>query len=290
MRRGRTHSIARRPAAVGIATGALLLAATLARAEPITLVVCAPGYPGSTAEAQPTLDAFAAAAGRAAGWPAGGLAAIYHENAAAGLARLAEADAALALVPLSFFLEHRAALDLTPIAQAVPAGGSASESWSLVAGKGRVRSAAGLAGFELVGLAADSPRFVRAALAGWGELPADLRMRASGAVLSALRRAANGAPVAVLLDREAAAALPTLPFAADLEIVARTPPLPVSVLATVRGRLPAARAAAFSGALAGLAGTAEGATALAGLRLARFVPPDGAALAAIESAFASEPP
>src|SRR3989442_2096913 len=33
-----------------------------------TLVVCAPGYPGDTATAQPTMDAFAKLAAEAAGW------------------------------------------------------------------------------------------------------------------------------------------------------------------------------------------------------------------------------
>src|SRR6059036_784782 len=51
-------------------------AATGAAAGARTLVVCAPGYPGTTEEAQPTMDAFARAAEAAAGWPAGSLHAV----------------------------------------------------------------------------------------------------------------------------------------------------------------------------------------------------------------------
>ncbi len=271
---------------VALAATILSPLAPAALAATSTLVVCAPGYPGTTAEAQPTLDAFATAAARAAGWGAGELAAVYHEQEAAGVARLRAPDAALALVPLPFYLEHRAELALEPLAQAVAQGGAASEPWTLVAGKGKVVAAAALDGFELISLAAYSPRFVRLALASWGSLPAGLSMKASGALLSGLRRAAAGEKVALLLDRAQAAALPGLPFAAQLETVATSPALPVSVLATVGDRLPAARARAFAEVLCALGGTPEGAATLAALRLDRFVAADEAALTAAESDFA----
>jgi hypothetical protein len=93
-----------------LATACLLAAPLVAAAAPFTLVVCAPGYPGTTAEAQPTLDAFAAAAAEAAGWERGKLAAVYHETERGGLEGIAKPDAAFALVPLPFLIEHGAAL------------------------------------------------------------------------------------------------------------------------------------------------------------------------------------
>ena len=54
---------------------------------PLTLVICAPGYPGSTAEAQPSMDTLAAAVSRAAGWPVGTVKAEYQETEAGGIAR-----------------------------------------------------------------------------------------------------------------------------------------------------------------------------------------------------------
>src|SRR5262245_7454326 len=61
-------------------------AATAAGAR--TLVVCAPGYPGTTDEAQPTMDAFARAAEAAAGWTTGSLHVVYDETLDGGRARL----------------------------------------------------------------------------------------------------------------------------------------------------------------------------------------------------------
>src|SRR5258705_9599360 len=84
-----------------------------------TLVVCAPGYPGNTAAAQPTMDAFARLAAGAAGWKSDTLRALYFETAEGGLKRLAEPDAVVALVSLPLYLQQEASLKLAARLQAV---------------------------------------------------------------------------------------------------------------------------------------------------------------------------
>jgi hypothetical protein len=225
------------------------------------------------------MDALAAAAAVAAGWGADALAAEYFETEAGGLERLSQSDAAFALLTLPFFLEHRQDLELTALLQVVPIGRSAIESWSLVAAAGRVNRPADLAGWELVSLAGHSPRFVRGpALGDWGELPESLTITFSGAVLSALRKAATGEQIAVLLDADQADALPRLPFADRLELVRSSPPLPVSLLCSVRGRLPADRAAALADAMRSLDQRPEAVAALDGIRIRGFVDVDRDAL------------
>jgi len=251
----------------------LLATSTVATATAATLVVCAPGYPGSTAEAQPAMDGLAAATATAAGWSGDDLAAVYFETEAGGVERLAGADAALALVTLPFFLEHRKALGLTPQAQAVPSGRAATEPWSLVAGAARIESAADLEGVELVSLAGHSPRFVRGpVLGGWGELPGSVTITFSGAVLSALRKAARGENVALVLDAHQADALDRLPFADKLEVVHRSPPLPVSLLCSVGAHLQPERTADLVAAFLALDQRPDAAEALAGVRIDSFVP------------------
>ena len=44
------------------------------------LVFCAPGYPGSSTDAQPLVGEFATSLAAAAGWPAGSLSAVYDAN------------------------------------------------------------------------------------------------------------------------------------------------------------------------------------------------------------------
>ena len=252
-----------------------------------TMVAWAPGFPGSTKEAQPTMDALAAAVAAAAKLPPGGFTAVYQETEKGGLARLSQPDAALAMVSLPAFLKYEKELGLVPRLAVVQAGApDASETWSLVAGAGKLKGAADLAGWQLVSGASYAPRFVRGpALGGWGALPANVTLAPAGAVLSALRRAAAGEQVALLLDRAQAASIATLPFAKDLETVARSAPLPGALLCTVRGRLPDPQAAALVRAFAGLAARPEAAAALAGVRIARFVPLDEAALKRARAAY-----
>ncbi|MCK5379437.1 MAG: hypothetical protein KAJ78_08525 [Acidobacteria bacterium] len=264
----------------------LVLVASADGAEPMTFVVCAPGYPGSTAEAQPAMDGLAAAAAVAAGWSTEELAGVYFETEAGGIEALAKPNAAFALVTLPFFLEHREAGGLTALAQAVPSERSVSEPWTLVAGVGAIASATDLNGWELRSLAGHSPRFIRGpALGSWGELPDNLTITFSGAVLSSLRKAARGERIAVLLDAPQASALERLPFAGKLEVVHRSAPLPVSLLCAVNGRVPEGRSTELVVALRGLDARPEAAEGLAGVRIERFVAVDSEALARAETAF-----
>jgi hypothetical protein len=256
---------------------AVLLAAgpSLAAApdRPLHLVVCAPGYPGTTAEAQPSMDALAAALARAAGLQDGAISAVYLNDEAEGVARLRDPGSAVAMVPMPFYVKHAGALALQARLAVIRQGAQGPlETWTLVAKKGRIGSPAALAGFELASVAGYSPEFVRGALAAWGRLPPDVRIVASSQVLSKLRRAAAGESVAVLLDGEQAAALPTLPFAGELEAVARSRPLPSALVASVGARVTAGRWSAVEKGLLSLRSTPEGAAALDGVRLQSFAP------------------
>lgn len=281
MRPARTLRLA---AALG---ASLSMSGALADAPRATMVFCAPGSPGTTEEAQGAMDALASAAAAKAGLPAGALGATYVPSEDAGVARLRAPDAAVAFVSLPFFLKHEKALALRADLQAVVQGGSGTERWSLVAKKGRVPGPGALDGFTILSSAGFAPAFVRGtALGAWGKLPASVKIAPSTAVLSALRRAGAGEPVAVLLDGAQTEALSGLPFASDLEVVARSPELPAGVVAAVDRRLPAARWSKLAAALRELAGDPGGAEALAGIRMSRFVPLDAKALAAARSAYA----
>jgi len=262
--------------------GALLGASQPAGAH--LLVICSPGSPGTTLQAQPTLDAFAAAVQSAAGWPAGSLAAVYFEQADPGRERLTRADASLALVSPPFFFEFSKALSLQPLLEAVPESGP-GEIYSLVAKKGKVPSPSALAGWEIVGGPGFSSGFVRKVLLGdWGDVPHDARIIFSARPLTSLRRAASGEPVAVVLDREQAAAVATLPFGADLEVVHRSGSLPSGVLCLVSSRLPKSRIDTLVKALVEMDRSEAGKVTLKSLRLSRFRALDSASLKTLEAA------
>lgn len=262
--------------------GCLAAGAAAQAATSPALVICAPGYPGTTQEAQAAMDRLAAAVADSTGPPlVPKLQAVYYETEEGGLARLAQADAQLAIVPLPFYLKHRERLKLVPKLQAVTKDGEPKEAWSLVARKGRVTSPTALDGWEIVSLAAYAPAFVRCtALAAWGRIPDSVKLTPSGQALSALRRAAKDEKVAVLLDAMQSASLGSLPFASDLEVVARSSPLPSALVCTVGGRVTDNRAKTWMNALKKLGDKPGSAAVLDEVRLSRFVPLDVAALEA----------
>jgi hypothetical protein len=246
---------------------------TLLAAAVATLVFCAPGYPGGAGDAQPFVDQFAGAAVKAAGWPAGSLAAIYDPTDEGSVAKLGAADAVLAFVPYPFFVEHGAQLHLTPLVQADVAGTGTQQKWTLVAKTGAVTSPSSLAGYTLLSVAGYAPEFVRkSALEVWG-LPADVKIQSTGQILSTLRRVAGGEHSVALLDQSQATALPTLPFASDLKAVTQSPAVPVAIIVVVDHRVPDARAKALQAGLLKLGHGGEGSDVLSQLRLQGFVMP-----------------
>jgi hypothetical protein len=247
---------------------------TLTLAALTTLVFCAPGYPGGSGDAQPFVDQFAKAVAASAGWKPDSLAAAYDPTEQGGLTKLGDKDSVLAFVPYAFYVQHAAALHLTPLAQADVAGVGIQERWTLV-GKagGPVSGAASMAGYTILSVAGYAPEFVKhSALAEWA-LPADQKIETTGQILSALRRVASGEPVLALLDQTQAAALATLPFAAQLKTLTQSTTLPVALVTVVDARLPEPRAKAFQAALVKMNSTSDGAAALASLKLKGFVLP-----------------
>ena len=235
----------------------------------VLLVFSAPGYPGSSADAQPMVDDFAAAAAAAAHWSAGSLTAVYDATEPGSLAKLSTPDAALAFMPWPFYVQHAAQLHLSALVEADVSPVGTRQRWTLVMKTGTV----GAPGLTIASTAGYAPQFVRSAVGTW-PLPSNLTIAATAQVLSALRRAATGEPVAVLLDQEQAGALPGLPFAAALHAVTTSPPLPVALIAVVQERLPKARTEALKAGLLKLAASPDGAAVLSKLRLNGFVPPD----------------
>jgi hypothetical protein len=111
------------------------------------------------------------------------------------------------------------------------------------------------------------------ALEGW-PLPPDVKIEATGQILSALRRVAAGEPVAALLDQTQAAALPSLPFATELKAVMQSPELPVALIAVVDSRVAADRVRALQTGLLKMGHVSSGsADSLGPLRLRGFVLP-----------------
>jgi hypothetical protein len=176
-------------------------------------------------------------------------------------------------VSYPFFVEHAAQLHLTALAQADVVDVGTQERWTLVGKAGGPPDPQTISDYTILSVAGYAPNFVRHAALGAWALPADVKIEATGQILKALRRAAAGEPVLVLLDQTQAMALPSLPFAAQLRTLVQSPPLPVALIAAVDSRLPETRAKSFQEALLKLSSNDAGATSLAFLRLKGFALP-----------------
>jgi hypothetical protein len=195
---------------------------------------------------------------------------IYYGAAEAGRAKIAADATASGLVSPAFYYEFAAALSLQARLEAIPQSG-AGEVYSLVAKKGLVASPAALSGWEITGNAGFSESFVRQAVLGsWGRLPEDARVTYSALPLSALRKSASGEHVAVLLNREQAGALGTLPFAPELEVLHKSGSFPAGLFCLIPNRLPGARADSLVRALRELDQTEAGRETLKSIRLSGF--------------------
>ncbi|MGH9869915.1 MAG: PhnD/SsuA/transferrin family substrate-binding protein [Candidatus Polarisedimenticolia bacterium] len=267
-----------------LAAGAL--AATEAEVTPHTIVVCSPGSPGNTEQARPAMESLAKAIALAAHRPEESVTVVYHETLEDGLARMKESDASLAMVPLPLLLSHGAALRLEPVLQAVPEKGPA-EAWALVAKKGRAGSPAALEGWEIASTAGYAEDFVRRlALKGYA-LPASARVTPTAKPLAALRRAAAGENVAILLDGAQSQGLAALPFAGDLEVLHRSDPLPGGYLCTIADRVTRDDLASLKSALMALEKSDAGKEALAGVVMTGFRPFNTKELEALRAAAAA---
>jgi hypothetical protein len=266
----------------------LLLIAVAAGAgfnAPVWVVICAPGYPGDTEQAQPMMDALALRLTETSGRPADSLRAVYHQTLEGGLDRLGGSEASIALVGLPFYLEFRELLGLTALLQ-IEHAGAELEQWSLVARRSALSEPGSLDGWELAGMAGYAPNFVRrVALAEWGELPEHIDIQFSKRVVSKLRSAAAGEPIAVLLDRGQTEALARLDFADELEIVARSDRLPASLVCAVGDGLSAEELAALRRGFLKLPDVDGGAELLESIRIDRFAALDTKTLEALERAY-----
>jgi len=127
-------------------------------------------------------------------------------------------------------------------------------------------------------------------LGSLGAPPASAKVTQSTAVVSALRHAADGEPVAIVVDGTTEVSLSSLPFAAKLEVVAHSPAAPAGIVVTIDARMPDKTWAAIEKAMLGLGNDKSAATALDAIQMTGFVALDAKALDAARKAFADARP
>lgn len=261
------------PFRTGLVPALLLFLLALPASADSHVLFWAPGYPGDTEQAQETMDRFAATLSQTLGKREGDISVVYHSDVEGGLKEFEAGTVDLAMVSAPVYFEYGERFLLSPVMQATRVEPSTGQ-WTLVAGRDKIGDASALSGWTLGSHAGFSQEFVHRMLAGYGTLPADTTIVFQTRLRSALRKASNGEPIAILLDGTQAAALDSLSFVDQLEVLHRSDPLPSNVVCLVGDRFDEATRKRWLRALWSLADTHQGKGILEEMRLKGFEPID----------------
>jgi hypothetical protein len=241
----------------------------------------APYAAGSGEQAAATMEAFARYVERAAGWPAGSAAASYVNTVEGGRQAVASGPPGFLVVPVPIYLRYQAAYGWKPLRFVVTDGGDA-ERYSVFGPAGS--SLASLAGATLEGETAYDAAFVAGVVFGKGADEIKLQLHATARTLSAVRRAAQGEAVAVLLNESQRKALDQLPAGTSLQRLAESAWMPAGILVGGPGTS-AADAAALTRALDKARDDPSAAELLKTMKIRRFDPVASELLASLGRAF-----
>jgi ABC-type phosphate/phosphonate transport system substrate-binding protein len=233
---------------------ALLTAPVLAGERDMLLVL--PGFPGTSAQAQPYIDKMLRHLEAKLGWPAGSMSGRYLPDGVQGAADLASASPGLALVDPSVYAGQQQALGMKVIAK-VEVGGRGEETYSVVVRKGGPASLGELKGKTVAGAVVHDPKYVANVIMAGALGPADLRVVPEKRPLKALRDVARGAVDAAVVDRAVVEHMAELDFAGEVVILHTSKPVPAPAVVVMGAGVP--HAAAIAGALVGMCGRPDGA-------------------------------
>lgn len=230
--------------------------------------VVQPGQPGTTADAQPVMDALAAYVADKTERTA--VRGRYFNQLAPALKSLAGQRPDWGIVGLGFYLDHARDLDMVPVAATRP-GGMVSDAWTLVVGPGGPESWRNVTGEVLGTMLHDADA---AACLLFGADPSDLPFELRGTMrpLSSLRKVVRGRLGGMVLDRLQLNATAALPLAGEIVPVHSVSGLPTSPV--VWFGEPGPGADRLAEVLMSMADDPEAAALLTVLQTRGFEPPD----------------
>ena len=240
---------------------AALVAAPLAAVFPALagerdMLLVLPGFPGTSAQAQPYIDKMLRHIEGELGWPAGSMEGRYLSDAADGVAALESDAPGLALVDPSVYAGEHRARGMKVIAK-VEVDGRGAQTYSVIVREGGPGAVAELAGKRISGAVTHDPRYVANVILDGKVAPGDLELDVEARPLRSLRAVVRGKADAAIVDQSVVEHLPELPFAAQAEVLHTAEPVPAPAVVVMGAG--AKNAGAIRGALVGLCGRPDGA-------------------------------
>ena len=256
----------------------LWLLSPMQEIEPIRIVVCHPGSPGTTEQAKKTMQAFARCIEIDGGLPEGTIRCVFFPEAEQALDYIRKENPPLGIVSLSFYLRYREKLQLDPFLQVVRRGKS-TQTFHILAKKGRHPNLESLEGVKIVSNHLFDPAFLHRVILG-GKGKHALQVEETRKPLRAIRKTAREGEAAVLLDDEQLETLGKMKGLLDeLEEIFRSEKLPTEPVVAMGPERKDPSIAKARAALERLSETKRGAEICAEFRIDRLVAPDPKAFA-----------
>jgi len=207
------------------AVGILVLSAGVVLAGGKDMLLCLPGFPGSSVQAQPYVDKVLRHLESKLGWPALSMRGVYIPDGEKALKKLQAKKPEIALVGPSIYASQHKALKMKVIAQ-VEVRGQAHQTFSVVTKVGGPKTLAALKGKSLKGSVVHDPKYVHNILLD-GKVPdGSIKLESANRPLNALRSVARGQADAAIVSQDVVNHMKELPFASELGVIYTSKPVP----------------------------------------------------------------
>jgi ABC-type phosphate/phosphonate transport system substrate-binding protein len=213
--------------AVGVAAAALPVLAGGG-----DLLLCLPGFPGTTQQAQPYIDKMLRHLEGKLGAAAGSMSGVFLPDGEEAVAQLSQVKPGLALVGPSVLAGNHERLGMKVIGKLI-INGKEQETYSVVTARTGPSDVAELEGKKVSGTVVHDDRYVSNVLLDRKVPPGSMKLESQKRPLKSLRDVARGLTDAAIVDQSVVDHMAELEFAGDLRVIYTSKPVPAPAIVII---------------------------------------------------------
>lgn len=232
-----------------------LLSINVTSAGEKDMLLCLPGFPGTTTQAQPFVDKVLRHLETKLSWPAGSMKGTYLPDGDGVFEHLDQEKPGIALLDPSVYAREHSKRKMKVIAK-VEVNGRGEETYAVITRKDGPKSLADLAGKKIEGVIVHDPKYIFNVLFDRAIPLEKLHLQIEKRPLKALRDVVRGLADAAIIDRSVRDHLSELPFASEIQIIFESKPVPAPAVVVMGDGL--IHAAKFAEVLVGMCSRPDG--------------------------------
>ena len=247
---------------------ALIIVSMPVLAAKTDLLMLLPGFPGTTAQAQPYVDKMLRYLEKDLKLKSGTMKGLFISDASKAQKKLEAVKPGIALMGASVYAQNSKTSNITVIAK-LYANGQKEQKYYIVTGKKGAGNLADLKGKAISGQLANDGRFIQNVIFD-KKGPANLTFKFQKRALKSLRDVAKGKVDAAIIDDVTKEHMKTLDFAKELKIIFTSKPVPVPVVVVLNSAKK--DAAKIKKSLTTICNTKEGKALCKSLTISSIIP------------------